>query len=65
MSTSVHSHSYSPGVGLCKTCGQNVTSQTGYKTWLCELGKKIQLGCRGLRKTSPTKPKIQVESQVH
>jgi hypothetical protein len=41
MSTSVHSHSYSPGVGLCKTCGQNVTSQTGYKTWLCELGKKI------------------------
>jgi ribosomal protein L37AE/L43A len=25
---------------LCKSCGQNRTSQTGYETWICKLGKK-------------------------
>jgi hypothetical protein len=30
-------------VDLCKTCGQNVTSQTGYETWICEVGKNTFL----------------------
>jgi hypothetical protein len=46
-----------------KSSGQNGTSQTGYETWIYELGKKSFVNMdvvASLRKTSPAKPKIEV-----
>jgi hypothetical protein len=34
-----HKRSF-PCAELHKSCGQNRASQTGYETWICELGKK-------------------------